>query len=137
MGSVLVGSQETIDKARLFRKVLGGGWRQAGILAGAALHALKVGRKQLQKDHENATKLADGLAKLGFVILHKPETNMVWTKYQGMNLIGEKLNEMGIKIDYSEDIVRWVTHIDVSNADVDTTIAAVAKLIGAQSASTP
>uniref|UniRef100_A0A7S4C3H1 Aromatic amino acid beta-eliminating lyase/threonine aldolase domain-containing protein n=2 Tax=Chrysotila carterae TaxID=13221 RepID=A0A7S4C3H1_CHRCT len=77
IGSVLSGSSKHIDRARHFRKLYGGGWRQAGILAAAGLHALREHRSRLNEDHENAIQLADGLAQLGFSV-KPPQTNMVW-----------------------------------------------------------
>lgn len=77
VGSLLVGSAAHIDTARHYRKYLGGGWRQAGLLAGAGLHALHEHRERLGEDHEAATALAAGLAELGFGV-EPPQTNMVW-----------------------------------------------------------
>ena len=77
VGSVLVGSAAHIEKARHFRKYLGGGWRQAGLLAAACLHALDHHRDRLVEDHDAAFELANGLAALGFAI-ETPQTNMVW-----------------------------------------------------------
>lgn len=77
IGSVLVGSAAHIERARHFRKLLGGGWRQAGLLAAAGLHALHHHRERLLEDHEAASDLAEGLDALGFEVL-RPETNMVW-----------------------------------------------------------
>ena len=77
VGSVLCGSAERIDKARHYRKLYGGGWRQAGLLAAAGIYALREHRARLVEDHENAAELAAGLEELGFAV-QPPETNMVW-----------------------------------------------------------
>ena len=77
IGSVLLGSRDRIDLARHYRKLYGGGWRQAGLLAAAGLHALKSHTERLREDHEVAAELADGLGDLGFDVI-PPETNMVW-----------------------------------------------------------
>ena len=77
IGSVLVGSAEHIERARHYRKWMGGGWRQAGFLAAACLHALDHHRERLVEDHETAAELARGLETLGFTI-EPPQTNMVW-----------------------------------------------------------
>jgi threonine aldolase len=77
IGSLLVGSSAQIDTARHYRKYLGGGWRQAGFLAAAGLHALSHHRERLQEDHEAATSLALSLGELGFDV-ETPQTNMVW-----------------------------------------------------------
>lgn len=78
VGSVLVGGAEQIDRARHHRKLLGGGWRQAGLLAAAGRHALAHHRERMAEDHEAAAELAHGLSGLGFAV-QPPETNMVWT----------------------------------------------------------
>ena len=77
MGSVLCGSADRIDRARYLRKLYGGGWRQAGLLAAAGSYALREQRTRLGEDHENAAELAAGLVELGFDVT-PPETNMVW-----------------------------------------------------------
>src|SRR5207249_10417558 len=70
VGSLLVGSRKFIDQARVYRKSLGGGMRQAGVLAAAGLIALEEGPKRLHEDHANAKFLAQGLAKLRGVKLN-------------------------------------------------------------------
>ena len=77
VGSVLVGSEDHIEEARHYRKMLGGGWRQAGVLAAAGIYALENHRERLVDDHAAASDLADGLVKLGFDV-QPPKTNMVW-----------------------------------------------------------
>jgi threonine aldolase len=77
VGSVLVGSSTAIDRARHYRKLYGGGWRQAGLLAAAGLHALREHRARMVEDHENASYLAHELRRLGFDV-QPPQTNMVW-----------------------------------------------------------
>ena len=77
VGSVLAGSTALVERARHFCKLYGGGWRQAGILAAAGLHALHHHRERLAEDHERASELADGLTQLGFDV-DPPMTNMVW-----------------------------------------------------------
>eukprot|EP00299_Pterocystis_sp_00344_P011659 c5479_g1_i1.p1 GENE.c5479_g1_i1~~c5479_g1_i1.p1 ORF type:complete len:363 (+),score=74.66 c5479_g1_i1:58-1146(+) len=78
VGSVLLGSQQLIDRAKHFRKLHGGGWRQAGLLAAAGLYALDNNISRLEEDHQNAQFLADGLKALDFTIVRPVETNMVW-----------------------------------------------------------
>jgi len=90
IGSVLVGSASTIIRARHFRKMLGGGWRQAGIVAAAALYCIEYHWPQnFMKDHQNARDLAEALTKLGFDIFKPVETNMVWVDSSkvGINLV--------------------------------------------------
>ena len=74
VGSVLCGSAARIDRARHWRKLYGGGWRQAGLLAAAGLHGLAEHRERLLEDHANAAELATGLTELGFSV-HTPQTN--------------------------------------------------------------
>ena len=76
-GSVVVGPDALVARARRLRKGLGGGMRQAGVLAAAGLHALAEHRERLLEDHEHAAELAEGLEQLGFAV-QRPETNMVW-----------------------------------------------------------
>ncbi len=78
VGSVLVGSAALIDKARRWRKVAGGGWRQAGLLAAACTHALDHHVDRLVDDHARAARLADGLAAIPHVKLLGQHTNMVY-----------------------------------------------------------
>ena len=74
VGSVLCGSAARIDRARHWRKLYGGGWRQAGLLAAAGLHGLAEHRERLLEDHANAAELATGLTELGFSV-QTPQTN--------------------------------------------------------------
>ena len=76
IGSVLLGSAKAVERTRHFRKLYGGGWRQAGLLAAAGLHALR-GRERLHEDHANAAHLAAGMRELGWTV-QPVETNMVW-----------------------------------------------------------
>jgi threonine aldolase len=77
VGSVLCGSELAIERARRIRKMLGGGMRQAGILAAAACHALEHHVARLAEDHAHARRLAEGIAKLGLAVEGTPESNMV------------------------------------------------------------
>ena len=77
VGSCLVGTASHIERARHYRKWMGGGWRQAGFLAAACLHALNEHRERLVDDHDAAAELAQGLDALGFHV-ETPQTNMVW-----------------------------------------------------------
>ncbi|KAI9199828.1 pyridoxal phosphate-dependent transferase [Polychytrium aggregatum] len=88
VGSVLVGSKTFIKKARHIRKVFGGGWRQAGILARAGLYAIEHHLPNLKRDHEHAKILANGLVELGFVLVHQPHTNMVFFDGKNVKLPG-------------------------------------------------
>ncbi|HIF9081737.1 TPA: low-specificity L-threonine aldolase [Photobacterium damselae] len=126
VGSLLLGSKEFIAKARRIRKMLGGGMRQAGILAAAGKLALTEQVKHLSVDHDNAKYLAQELSQLsGFHV--KPElvqTNIVFAKLDeniDISLIANKLKENGILVSPSNPI-RFVTHKDISRDDITTLI---------------
>jgi len=127
VGSLLVGPSAVIDKARRWRKVLGGGMRQAGILAAAGILALTRHVDRLAEDHENAKRLAEGLAqieKLG-IDPDKVQTNMVFFTLEKsvFTALQYHLKEQGILIS-GRDKVRLVTHLDVTREDVDVVIKA-------------
>jgi threonine aldolase len=125
VGSVLCGSQALIDKATRWRKVVGGGMRQAGILAAAGLHALTHNVSRLAEDHANAARLAEGLTELGYTV-EPVQTNMV---YLSMNdqapQLASFLKERGIVISPAARL-RLVTHLDISAAHIDTVLEAFA-----------
>jgi threonine aldolase len=119
VGSMLTGSAELIDQARLFRKALGGGMRQAGVLAAAGLIALEEGPKRLHEDHANARLLAEALAQIkGVEIdLDAVETNIVIFKLRGSGSASDfiaRLKARGVLMsDVGPSSVRLVTHLDV------------------------
>jgi threonine aldolase len=122
VGSVLCGGQELLAKARRWRKVLGGGMRQAGVLAAAAIYALENNIKRLPEDHQNAKLLADGLREIGALVVRREEnqTNMVFLDLpaeQAAALRGY-LAERNILIGTGQS-VRLVTHLDISADDVE------------------
>jgi threonine aldolase len=100
VGSVLAGNREFIEKARRFRKMFGGGMRQAGIIAAGALYALQHHRNRLIHDHANARRLAEGLAKIPGLHINPAdvETNMVrfGTGETPAPVLVAKLQEQGI-----------------------------------------
>lgn len=115
IGSVLCGSSELIGKARRQRKMLGGGMRQAGILAAAGLYALEQQVERLAEDHANAEYLAVGLRELGYAV-EAVQTNMVYVQLdQQAPALKVFLAEQGIKVTAAERL-RLVTHLDVSSA---------------------
>jgi len=139
VGSMLVGSPELIDRARIYRKALGGGMRQAGILAAAGLIALEQGPQKLQTDHENAKFLAEGLAKIpGFKIdPAKVQTNIVICDITatGMTsgelaclLAGAKVLANGV----GPELLRFVTHLDVNRQQCEQALAVVAEVCAAR-----
>jgi threonine aldolase len=124
-GSVLCGSRELIDRAHRWRKVAGGGMRQAGILAAAGLYALEHHVARLKDDHANAGALAVGLAKLAAVKVEPPQTNMVFVHVGKAHAheLPRFLAARGIVVLPGETL-RLVTHLDVDRADVPFVIGA-------------
>lgn len=127
VGTVLVGEAELIARARRHRKALGGGMRQAGILAAAGLYALEHNVTRLAEDHANARRLADAFAKIPALGVVRPDTNIVWVKVApdvAEAFTRYVANEgFGITGGYGSDAQRWVTHLDVDAAAVDRAIA--------------
>ncbi len=133
VGSVLVGSKALVDVAHRWRKVLGGGMRQAGVLAAACLHALDHHVDGLAQDHENAARLAAGLAGIDGIVIQSQATNMVFAQIPEKHCapLEAWLKERGIltQMLYAS---RFVTHRDVSRDDIDTVIDAVKAYFAAQ-----
>lgn len=135
VGSVLVGSKDFIDEARIWRKRLGGGMRQAGVIAAAGLIALEESPKRLHEDHANARRLAEGLAEIpGIAIdVETVETNIVIfdVSYTGKSQIEIclALKEKGVLANGFGTRIRMVTHVDVSAADIETAMNAVREVI--------
>ena len=127
MGSVLCGSRDTIKKARHTRKMLGGGMRQVGILAAAGIYALDHHVERLSVDHENAARLAAGLAGLGKFNVSLPDTNILFVDVapSDIHALQIHMNNAGIKLIVGER-TRLVTHLDIDVADIDRTIDAFA-----------
>ena len=127
VGSVLVGSAALIDKARRWRKVAGGGWRQAGLLAAACTYALDHHVARLADDHARAARLAEGLAAIPNVKLLGQHTNMVYVDVPVERLrdldVHLRAREIRIGIGYTPTL-RLVTHLDVDDEGVDRTVAA-------------
>ncbi|MEO0897072.1 MAG: GntG family PLP-dependent aldolase [Bacteroidota bacterium] len=125
VGSVLLGSKEEIYQAIRVRKMMGGGMRQAGYLAAAALYALEHHIERLAEDHHRATRLSYGLTSLDWVEEMMPvETNIVVFKPQ-QNLITsdklyETLSEKGIGVStFGKGYIRLVTHLDIKDEQID------------------
>lgn len=132
VGSVLCGSKDRIKKARRWRKVLGGGMRQAGILAAAGIFALSNNIRRLEKDHENSLTLARGLSEInGIQIdLQMVQTNIMFADIKAdMDALYRFLKEKGIIIDKSNHL-RLVTHLDISTQDIEVTIQAFKAFFG-------
>lgn len=117
VGSVVAGSANFIERARRMRQMLGGGVRQGGVLAAAALVALdRVA--DLEEDHEKARKLATGLVDLGWEV-NTPETNIVLARVADLSVTLASLNARGILASTLSGKVRFVTHRDLSMADIE------------------
>lgn len=125
VGSVLCGDTELIGRARRLRKMVGGGMRQAGGLAAAALYALDHQVERLADDHANAEALGRGLAELGYRI-EPVQTNMVYVGIgEQAGALGEHLAERGIRVSPAARL-RLVTHLDVKSADIPRIVEAFA-----------
>lgn len=128
VGSVLVGSKDFITEARTWRKRLGGGMRQAGILAAAGLIALEEGPKRLHEDHANAKSLAAGIADIPGVTIDVESvvTNIVIFDISGTGKssaeIVAALKDAGILAIGFGDVIRMVTHCDVSADDIGVSV---------------
>ncbi len=130
VGSVLVGSEELVDEARRWRKMLGGGMRQAGVIAAAGIHALNNNIDRLAEDHARAARLAEGLAQIPGVSLINRATNMVFVSLDGIDpmAVGRRLTEAGIIVSTAPS-TRLVTHLDVSDDDIETVITEFARAV--------
>ncbi|MEO8810212.1 MAG: low-specificity L-threonine aldolase [Rhodanobacter sp.] len=127
VGSVLVGSHALIDKARRWRKVCGGGWRQAGMLAAAGLYALDHHVTRLADDHSRAAYLAGRLRDVAGVELLGQYTNMVFIDVPAERLreLAAHLGEADIRISIGYlPTLRLVTHLDVDDDGIERTVAA-------------
>lgn len=126
LGSVLCGSKELIKEARKWRKMLGGGMRQAGIVAAAGIYALEHNIGRLREDHDNAELLAKGLREISEVEIVATNTNILLTKINDhYPELREELFKNGVIFPKSANkagIIRLVTHLDVSTDDILKTI---------------
>jgi threonine aldolase len=128
VGSVLVGSSDFISKAHRWRKMFGGGMRQAGVLAACGIYALENHVQRLEEDHRRAKYLAEAVNSIdGFnVNLASVETNMVYIEGDiGAKKILEKLAEQGVDVlEVGPTAVRAVVHLHITDEDVERTIQA-------------
>jgi threonine aldolase len=137
VGSVLCGSKEFIQRALRIRKQLGGGMRQAGILAAAGIVALETMVERLAEDHRRAARLAEGLGRLPDIQAdpEKPATNMVFLNLSqrarlNAREIGERLAERGVKVGVvGLQRFRLVTHYGIDDADIEQTIAGFGEVL--------
>ena len=124
VGSALVGSRELLARAHRIRKMLGGGMRQAGVLAAAALHALDHHVDRLAQDHANARALAEGLQGLPGVTVQVPQTNILFVDLAPEKAAGvvDRLHAAGVWCTGLYRL-RFVTHLDVSANDIQQAVA--------------
>ena len=129
VGSVLLGDAALIERARRWRKVLGGGWRQAGHLAAAGLYALQHHVERLTEDHARAARLADGLSAIRGIEVLAQHTNMVFIRVPEARVasLATHLADCGIRVAAGRG-PRWrlVTHLDIDEAAIERTLQAFA-----------
>ena len=125
IGSLLCGDRDFILAAKRWRKMLGGGLRQAGILAAAGIYALEHNVERLAEDHANAALLAQSLSAIEEIAVTPPQTNILYVDLpaSAVTTLGPFLRERGIIATVGPHM-RLVTHLDVSRADVERTVAA-------------
>ncbi len=138
VGSVLAGSRAFITRAHRFRKMWGGGMRQAGILAAAGIHAIDHHLARLAEDHRRARRLAETFAKFAGVVvdMEATQTNIMIADVEKAGLKTQelvvKMKESGVLcIAFSPTRLRLVTHLEISDADIDHTINVVHKVLTA------
>lgn len=137
IGSLVSGSKPFIDRVHRFRKMFGGGMRQVGIIAAAGLYALDHHLERLKQDHQNAKRLAAGLKELKGVFLDPEdvETNIVifdvaQTGKTGLQ-VAEAMKSHGILIHaFGKTQIRLVTHLDVTEEDVEVALKAFEEVLG-------
>lgn len=135
VGSILAGSASFIAQAKKWRKRLGGGLRQAGIIAAPGIMALQDNVDRLADDHDNAKLLADGLRDIkGLRVVNTVETNMVLidvskTKYTENTLVAVLKKEGVLVGAYGTNYIRLVTHLDVSKQDIKQALAIIKRVL--------
>ncbi|MFX1315527.1 MAG: threonine aldolase family protein [Promethearchaeota archaeon] len=134
VGSIVAGSYDFVEKVRRYRKMLGGGMRQAGVIACFGLVALEENWiKRLEEDHKNAKFLAEGLRNLDFPInVQQPETNIFWVEFPReiqMNRMMADLYKNGVKTFNFNYRVRFVTHYGMRKDDIEYCIKIIEKIL--------
>ncbi|MFE8699450.1 low-specificity L-threonine aldolase [Cytobacillus sp. FJAT-54145] len=134
VGSILAGGKDFIASARKWRKRLGGGLRQVGIIAAPAYVALTEMRERLSEDHEKAKQLEDGLNSAGLKVINKVETNIIVVDVSEFNITSEQFvedlkNEGVLAVTFGPTLVRFTTHYDVNPQEIEQTIVLVNKLV--------
>jgi len=135
VGSIVAGTKEFISKARKFRKMVGGGMRQAGIIATFGLVALEPKWiKRLEEDHKIAKILAEGLKGFDLPIkIHDPDTNIVIVEFLNKVRIFKIISELGkegvLAFNISKEKIRFVTHYGIQEDDIQSSIEIIGKVL--------
>jgi threonine aldolase len=136
IGSLVAGSKSFIDRVHRFRKMFGGGMRQAGIIAAAGIYALDYHIERLKDDHQNARRLAVGLKEFKGVSIDPKhvETNIVIFDVSNTGMtgaqVGEAMKKEGVLIHaFSRTQIRLVTHLDITSEDIETALKAFEKIL--------
>jgi threonine aldolase len=130
VGSLVCGTAARIREVHRARKLLGGGMRQAGILAAAGLHALDHHVERLADDHAHATRLAAGLRALGVRVDPEPETNMVMFEVEEAAAFARGLAARSLRINpLAPGRFRAVTHLDVSDEDIEEALGRIEEIV--------
>jgi len=127
IGSALAGNKDTIARARKLRRRLGGGWRQAGIVAAGALYAIFNHRERLVDDHARAKRLAEGIADIPELTTISPQTNILMVETHNSPLAAKEWSKRLVELGVLQKAVapnrfRLVTHLDVNDDDIEYTI---------------
>lgn len=135
VGSVLCGTRPVVDRARRWRKAVGGGWRQAGVLAAAGLWALDHMVDRLAEDHANARTLAEGLVEMGGLSLElaRVQTNIVYLRPTAMSSADfiAGCRSRGLLGGEGDGSVRFVTHFGIEAADIQRALTVCAEVLAA------
>lgn len=131
VGSVLLGSKPFIKEAKRWRKMLGGGMRQAGMIAAGGLYALEHNIPRLQEDHDNAAYFAGELAKMKGLKVSTPQTNIFYVDIPSfvMQGLADVLELTHIRVSMSQRL-RIVTHMDAKRDDIDRAITVFGDFFG-------
>jgi threonine aldolase len=134
IGSIVAGDKDFIDRANRWRKMLGSGMRQVGVIAAAGRVAIRTMIQRLEEDHINAKKLAYGLANISGLTIdaERIQTNIV--RFQVPTgkggIITDQLYDSGVYVNKGIDDLRMVTHRSISNEDIDFTLLSMEKIMG-------
>lgn len=136
IGSVLAGPAELVARARRLRKMVGGGMRQAGLLAAAGLYALERQTARLAEDHARAARLAQRLGAIDALTVEGVATNMLFVRPQPADLapLLDALASAGVRVNAGAPSLRLVTHLDIDDAALDAAATAFERFYAARAA---